>query len=361
MKRYFYCFATIIAFLSGHTITAQRKEVFEFQEKTFDFGHVKEDGGPVSHTFEFINASNQPLKILSVNPSCGCTTPDWTKDPVKPGGKGFVTATYDPNDRPGYFDKQLTITTNANSEPIILNIKGTVTLKGDLVAFRHAIGNWRLIASSFNVGKIWIKDEFAWKEYEVLNAGESAITVQLPVASPAYIKVNVVPLMLRPGEKGVIQVGYNGKLKDAYGFQSDNVEITTNDADQARKSFSVYATLEEFFPELSAEEREKAPRLALTETTLDMGHFSSSNAVEKQISISNTGKKTLSIRYIQPNCQCMVATVDKSNLEPGKSAVLTVRLDPKDRRGTQQKFITLYSNDPVNPVQRLSVTAYIER
>jgi hypothetical protein len=350
----------VILLFSLSDAMAQRKEVFEFQEKTFDFGNVKEDGGAVSHTFEFVNKGNQPIKILSVNASCGCTTPDWTKDVVKPGGKGFITATYDPTSRPGYFDKQLTITTDLSGEPILLNIKGTVVMKEDLVPFRHAVGNWRLLASSFNVGKVWLKDEFAWKEFEVLNAGEAPITVKLPALAPTYIKVNVSPITLKSGERGVIQIGYNGKLKNAYGFQNDNVELLTDDTDQPRKSFSVYATLEEFFPPLSDDEKEKAPRLTIAEPMIDMGRFSSS-VVEKQISITNTGRKPLSIRSIQPNCQCLTASVDKTTIDPGRSVTLTLRFDPKDRKGTQQKFVTLYSNDPVNPVQRLSVMAYIEK
>ena len=70
-----------------------------------DFGEIEEDGGSVSHTFEFANEGTSPLVILSVKPSCGCTTPNWSKDPIKPGGKGFIIAQYDPKGRPGVFRK----------------------------------------------------------------------------------------------------------------------------------------------------------------------------------------------------------------------------------------------------------------
>lgn len=341
--------------------TAQRRDFLTFQEKVFDFGMVREEAGPVIHIFEFENTSERPIKIMAVKPSCGCTTPDWSKETVKPGSKGFVTAKFDPTSRPGFFNKTLTITTDYSSEAIVLNIKGSVSLKGDNSVFREAKGSWRLISASFNMGKVLIKDEMTWKDFEILNASEKEIAVTAPAVAPSYIKVIVTPAALKPGERGVIRIGYNGKMKNAYGFHSDNVEFITDDESMPRKSFSVQATLEDYFPILSNEEVTKAPKLWLSETALDLGRFSSSSSIEKQITLSNTGKKELSIRSIQTNCQCITATAQTMAIASGKSTALTIRFDPADRKGTQQKYITIYSNDPVNPVQRISIAAYVEK
>ena len=59
----------------------------EFTEKTHEFGQVKEEDGPIRHAFEFMNTGEVPVKILSVQASCGCTTPDWTKEEIAPGEK----------------------------------------------------------------------------------------------------------------------------------------------------------------------------------------------------------------------------------------------------------------------------------
>lgn len=357
-----YCFLVLVScVLFIERSSAQRRDFLTFQEKVFDFGMVREEAGPVTHIFEFENTSERPIKILGVKPSCGCTTPDWSKDAIKPGSKGFVTAKFDPASRPGFFNKTLTITTDYSSESIVLNIKGTVSHKGDNSVYREAKGGWRLMSTSFNMGKVLIKDEMTWKEFEVLNASDKEIAVNGPIVAPPYIKVLVTPTSLKPGEKGLIRIGYNGKLKNAYGFHSDNVEFSTDDESMPRKSFSVQATLEDYFPVLSKEEVAKAPKLWLSETALDLGRFSSSVSVEKQITLSNTGKKELSLRSIQANCQCITAETEVSTIASGKSTVLTIRFDPAQRKGTQQKYITIYSNDPVNPVQRISIAAYVER
>src|SRR5690606_19161405 len=101
----------------------------EFEEETFDFGQVKETGGSVEHKFIFKNAGNAPLKIQDVRPSCGCTTPSWTKEPVLPGKEGFIVAKYDPANRPGAFTKSLTITSNAAPNVKTIYIKGMVDPK----------------------------------------------------------------------------------------------------------------------------------------------------------------------------------------------------------------------------------------
>lgn len=60
---------------------------FNFNEETWDFGSIPQ-GIPVTHVYEFVNSGKQPLEISMVSTSCGCTTPEFTKDAVNPGVKG---------------------------------------------------------------------------------------------------------------------------------------------------------------------------------------------------------------------------------------------------------------------------------
>ena len=91
-----------------------------------DFGTIKEDGGRVSTVFTLTNNSKNAVLITYVGTSCGCTAPEWTKDPIEPGKTGEVTITYNPKGRVGAFDKTITITTNGTPDRIIVKIKGTV-------------------------------------------------------------------------------------------------------------------------------------------------------------------------------------------------------------------------------------------
>ena len=62
----------------------------KFDNTNHQFGKIKEDGGLAVHNFNFANTGNVPLIISAVNASCGCTTPEWSKEPVLPGKTGFV-------------------------------------------------------------------------------------------------------------------------------------------------------------------------------------------------------------------------------------------------------------------------------
>lgn len=108
-------------------------ETLKFKEKVHDFGQIKEEGGKVTTTFEFTNTSKKPITLTNVTASCGCTTPEWTKEPVAPKKKGFINVTYNPAGRPGNFTKSITIkfteVGNKTAQVAILNIKGEVIPK----------------------------------------------------------------------------------------------------------------------------------------------------------------------------------------------------------------------------------------
>jgi hypothetical protein len=354
---------TIIFLTVAGAAFGQLAKPIQFREETYEFGSIAEDGGPVLHEFLFTNNSGRAVKVLSVQASCGCTTPSWSKEPIAPGKTGFVQASYNPKGRPGYFNKSLTVTTDLDPTPIILQIKGQVQVQGNAVSsteFQVVNGGWKLKTNSFNLGKVFLQDESATRDFPFVNAGQKAITWSGKYVGPKYIVVDVTPKTLQPGERGNVKVTYNGKLRKAYGFQSDNVEILTDDELNPGKSFSVYATLEDNFTNLKPEDYQKAPQLKLQNTSFDMGRIRPNQAAVQEVPFTNTGKKELEIRALQGNCACITASSARNSLKPGESATLHVEFNPGDRKGNHTKAVTLYSNDPQNPVQRVTFTAYIE-
>ena len=357
MNRLFFTFL----FLSSFAMFAQQTKGIHFREEVFDFSSVKEDGGPVVHEFVFTNIGSRPIKILSVQASCGCTTPDWSKDPVAPGKTGFIQASYNPKGRPGFFNKTLTVTTDFDPNPIVLQIKGNVSTGGvgSEADFTVPNGNWKFRNGSFNMGKVYLNEEATVRDFQFINSSAKPVTVTKIVA-PDYIKADVSPKTIASGERGHVSLVYNGKKKDKYGFQSDNIEIQTDDTDSPNKSFTVYATLEENFSDLKPEDMTRGPRLALSASSLDFGRVGKNATVVREVNVTNSGRKDLSIRALQGNCTCVSASSAKTTLKPGESSVIKITFDSQDRKATQQKAVTIYSNDPQNPVQRLTFTAYVE-
>ena len=108
--------------------TAGPKIVFD--DESHDFGTIKE-GLVAEYTFKFKNTGSQPLILKDVRPSCGCTTPEWSKEPVQPGKTGIILVKYNSAGRPGKFNKSITITSNIPDQTAVLFISGTVTPSTD--------------------------------------------------------------------------------------------------------------------------------------------------------------------------------------------------------------------------------------
>ncbi len=107
--------------------TATSMADLKFEEETFDFGKIKWNV-PATHIFKFTNTGSEPLIISNVKAGCGCTTPDWTKQPIPPGKTGFVSARFNAA-ASGQFSKTVTVTSNATSgNTKMLIIKGTVDM-----------------------------------------------------------------------------------------------------------------------------------------------------------------------------------------------------------------------------------------
>src|SRR5678815_5028368 len=110
MKR-IYLFILLISF-AGFTGYDQKlvktpSEVLGVKETSFDFGRIPQ-GRPVTHNFEVINKSSKPLLIDNVEASCGCTTPEWSQDPIAPGASTQIKVGFNASSE-GKFQKTITI------------------------------------------------------------------------------------------------------------------------------------------------------------------------------------------------------------------------------------------------------------
>ena len=114
-----------VAFMTLTAVSAQQKDsTIVFNKMVHDFGEMAQ-GVPQTYSFEFKNTGKEVLTIENVRASCGCTSSGWTKEPIKPGGKGYVSATYNAATK-GIFDKSLTVTSNGTPNVITLRVKGNV-------------------------------------------------------------------------------------------------------------------------------------------------------------------------------------------------------------------------------------------
>lgn len=103
--------------LAGHAVLAQGSgPVIEFQEKARDFGDITQ-GDKVEHTFVFRNTGDAPLVIQNVAVTCGCTAPNWPKQPIAPGASGELKVVFNSTGKLGKQNSVIRVYSNA-SEPI---------------------------------------------------------------------------------------------------------------------------------------------------------------------------------------------------------------------------------------------------
>ena len=95
---------------------------FEYIE--YDYGDIMQ-GDEGACEFVFKNTGKNPLVLSNVRPSCGCTVPKWSKEPIKGGGKSSIKVKYNTS-RAGSFSKSITVYSNAANSPVVLKIKGNV-------------------------------------------------------------------------------------------------------------------------------------------------------------------------------------------------------------------------------------------
>jgi hypothetical protein len=125
MKKYFlFSFLLLaVSLLKAQEVNSNKAEEIELKEVEFDFGKIPQ-GKPVYHFFEIVNKGAEALKIENVQSSCGCTTPEWSKEPIVKGGSGKIKVGYN-SAVEGGFEKYITIQYNGNQTKQI-KIKGIV-------------------------------------------------------------------------------------------------------------------------------------------------------------------------------------------------------------------------------------------
>ncbi|OCA77736.1 hypothetical protein BBH99_02065 [Chryseobacterium contaminans] len=94
-------------------------------ESNFDFGKIKK-GDKVEHVYEITNTGKNPLVISEVKPGCGCTAPDFTKEPIMPGKKGKITLHFDSSNFDGNVQKYADVFANVEKSPIKLTFTADI-------------------------------------------------------------------------------------------------------------------------------------------------------------------------------------------------------------------------------------------
>ena len=329
-----------------------------FDKTQHDFGRVSEESGTASHDFTFRNTGNAPLVIQNVITTCGCTTPEFTRQPIIPGATGFIKVSYDVKGRPGAIDKTITVHTNSTPPTANLRIIGEVTPidRHPSEAFRHQMGairvNDRHVA--FNKMYSYEKPTLVVTAY---NPGPEAARISF-INLPSYIQAEAVPSTIRQGERAQIRVTYDAARKNEWGLVSDQISMILNDNRTNDHKLTVTANIEEDFSRWNATQLQNAPVASLERQVIEAGQIKRGEKKTYQVKLTNTGRSNLAIRRLESNSP-MVTVNAPSEIRAGASADLTVTLDSTGQNGELNRTITLITNDPRNSQITLRLRANV--
>jgi hypothetical protein len=346
MKKFISFTLLLVVFISYGIFAQTVEPTISFDKDTHDFGSIKEEDGKVKYDFQFTNTGGKPLIINQVRASCGCTSPDWTKEPVLPGKKGFVSATYDPLNRPGPFNKSLTVVSNATNSDIVLYIKGEVTAKPATLedVYRYSMGDIRIVTNHVSFPQI-LKGKTSTQEVEIINVSENPVKISFSKV-PVHIVIKAVPEVLKPEEKGKIEVSYNSALKNEWGFVIDRVDVMLNDQFNGNDRLTISATIDEDFGSWTPEQLANAPSISFDNNTFDFKEIKQGDKVEHIFTITNAGKSDLIIRNVKASCGCTAVSPVDDIIKPGAATTMKVIFNSTGKTGAQNKTITIISNDP---------------
>jgi len=343
--------------------SAFSQPVMKLSKTEHDYGKFREETGKQSFDIVVTNTGNAPLVIQNIVASCGCTQPDWTRQPIPAGGTGKITANYDPANRPGQFNKTLSVYTNSKPEVVVVTLKGEVIPREKTIEelFTFPVGAIRFESNHLAFTNVK-KTEKKIRVMQLVNTSNEPVKIGFDNL-PAHLALKANPETLKPGQKGIVEGTYDATKNNGWGTVSDMVKIKINDVTQENVYYYVSANLVEDFSSMTKEDMEKAPVFKLAATTVDLGTMQGSSTKEVEFKFTNEGKSDLMIRHVRSTCGCTAVQqgVAGVGIKPGQSSSIKAVFSSGGYNGKVTKAIYVYTNDPKNSEAILMLTANVQQ
>ena len=337
---------SVLLFLMVFSLYAQPKASFD--KVQHDFGKVNEGDGPVSYDFTFTNTGSAPLIIQNVSVTCGCTTPEYSRQPIRPGEKGFIKVSYDVKGRPGAIDKTVVVHTNSSPPTTNLRIVGEVAPvdRPPAEAFRYPAGAISMDDMHVSFKRLYSAEKSVLV-VRAYNPSSDPVKISF-INLPAHIRAEAKPATIKQGETSEIRVAYDAARKNDWGFVSDQISMILNDNKARDYKLTVTATIEEDFSRWTNAQLQNAPSISLDRQTIEAGKIKKGDKKTYNVKLTNSGKSKLSIRKIDTGSGQLLTVNAPKEINAGASADLTVTFDSNGQSGELSRSITLITNDPRN-------------
>lgn len=330
----------------------------------YNFGAFKEAEGPKKGSVMFVNTGKEPTFIRNVRPSCGCTSVEYTEDMIQPGDTATVSFVYNPEGRPGPFDKTVKVYLGSGNQLEVIRITGTVigspeTLEINYPDVSGALRFESLLAPMGEVKKGGSRHAFI----NVYNQGSDTIH---PTWSDkvAAIETNFTPKALAPGEIGTFGFYLNTSKEKRMGPVEYVVRIKPdrNSPNEDEREIKITTCIVPDSRSMSVDEIENSPRAYLDPEFLDLGDLLSGVEADFEFGIINDGRSTLEVNRVYSRHDGVDLKSFTRKVKGKGSGKVQGKLDThKLPDGPFRIQVEVITNDPLHPVRTANLVGIIKK
>lgn len=358
MKRVF----SILMALTLYCVLASAQkssDMIRFNDTVHDFGQVLLSDGAISCTFEGTNISQNAVSVMSVTTSCGCTGVKWNHDPIAPGAKLVITATYTNDEGPHPFDKTITVKIAGQAKPILLHMRG-ISQKAILPdsevytsVFGAVVG---LSQTEFKCGNLEM-GESRGEQQTIVNLSAKPVKVSFSGITPG-LKLEVKPNPIPAGAHASLYYNISSQ-PGVWGYNYYCANIVTDGKDSG-KGIRIKAFTTENFTQLTREQKQQGSRPVFEESTFSFGHKKQGAKLTATFICENKGKAELKVYKADSDFEGAIPSAFP-DIAPGKSGKFTVSLDTANMpKGEALVMVTLTTNSPLRPIVTLFLAGIID-
>lgn len=340
-----------------------------FAVSEWSFGDIREEGGTVTHTFEFTNRGATPVAIDRVATTCGCTTPDYPTTPIAPGASGRIAVEFDPRGQPGDFSKVITVISGGGKFFEYITIKGRVIPRPRTVEEDYPIdmgGGLRLsttllafrtVAQGSTVSMVtrWANTSAEPISLALQPDGQSDGQTD---TQSGLLEIHA-PETLCGGCRGDITFTYDLSNRTAYGQIVDVVRAVIDGTPSKTTIYSSAIGIDNF----EGVDMAGAPKLFFNAMFHNFGEVRQRTVPYTfRLTASNEGSTELHIRAVTTSNGLQTSLREGMTLAPGASLPFeimfyTSRFEP----GEVQATIGLVVDDPMRPTREIRVAAIVRK
>lgn len=330
----------------------------EWLADEYDFGTFLESAGPKTGSVKFVNKGPEPTIISRVRPSCGCTGETHTEGEIAVGDTAVVNFTYNPQGRPGRFEKTIKVYTGLNNRLKTIHIRGTVIGSPETLRLDYPVeaGSLRLASNRLEGGAV----KYGTSRHMFLTGYNMSNDTIYPVweCENAALDIDIPQGGIEPGDVFAISIYFNSRdIKQPGPLSIPIVVKASKDAAESARVIFL-ADIVSDTGSLTPEEVRRGARIKVVPELIDLGvlDVKARKPLRREIVVENEGEGDLRIMRIYCSEEGVNAVKYPTRLSGGKRNRITVEVDPsKLKKGAQAIMLDIYSNDPVKPVKSVRI------